>query len=119
MDIYFNKLSVEKERPKAMFKQTGLFIKSLPSLNFIKNFITKSKPSRTKFKKDIFFIKISLDIYQDYYKTFDSPCFKMYKKFLKIAIDFYENLSDFNFEYIISWYSHPSMKNLSKNIFNY
>jgi hypothetical protein len=98
-----------------MFKQTKLFMRSLPSLRFISNFARKGYLSKIKFKKDVFFLKLCLDIYQDYYITFDHPCYRIYKsKFLTTVLEFYENLSDGIFEYIVSWYTHSSMKNTSK-----
>jgi hypothetical protein len=116
IDVYFNKLSIEKNKPDSMFRMTKLFIQSLPSLRYISNFVKKGNLSKIKFKKDIFFLKLCLDIYGDYYLTFDYPCYKVYKtKFLKTAIEFYENMTDTVFEYIVSWYSHASMKNLSNH----
>jgi hypothetical protein len=98
-----------------MFKQTKQFMRTLPSLRYIANFAKKGNLSKMKFKKDIFFLKLCLDIYQDFYKTFDFPCYKTYRdKFLKTALEFYKKVTDEVFEYIVGWYSHASMKNLSK-----
>jgi hypothetical protein len=116
IDVYFSKLNIEKNKPEDMFKHTKLFIQSLPRLKFIEKFIKKGNLTKLKFKKDIFFLKLCLDIYQNYYATFDFPCYRTYKnKILKAIIYFYENLSDGIFDYIVTWYTHTSMKHLSNN----
>ena len=98
-----------------MFKQTKLFINSLPSLKKIEKFAKDGIVNSDKNKKNLYFLKLCLDIYEHYYKTFDIPLMKNYKdKFLKTAIKFYSQISRENFNYINRMLEHITMKAISK-----
>jgi hypothetical protein len=101
IEIYFSNLTQEKEDSKSMFKNTKLFISCLPTLKFIHKFIQKKTFDSEKNKRNIYFIKLCLDIYEDYYKNFDFPLFRKYKNsFLATAILFYSKLSNSKVEFI-------------------
>jgi hypothetical protein len=115
VDIYFNRLNVEEVNPASMFITTKMFMKTLPSLHKIDKYCKNGKSSSEDVKRNLFFIKLCLDLYEIYYKKFDLPLLKNYKgKFLKVAINFYSNLSEENFSYINELINESSMKMISK-----
>lgn len=115
IDAYLIKLSFEKDHPNSFFKGTKLFVTCLPTLKYISKYIKKGKMEVEKNKKNIYFIKICLDIYEDYLKTFDYPLFKKYKNpFLIVAITFYSKLSEEQFKLIHDQVTGPVMRGLSK-----
>jgi hypothetical protein len=112
-EVYFLNIEKEKNDPGLMFKQSKLFIKCLPSLKQIAKFIKKENFQLEKNQKNIYFIKVCLDIYEDFYKTFDYPLFKKFKNiFLKVVFKFYAKLTDENMNKINEQKMY--LKNLSK-----
>ena len=65
-------------------------------------------------KKNVYFLKLCLDVYEDYFKSLDFPLYKKYTKcFLGIAIKFYSKLSEDNMKFINDQITY--MKTISKN----
>lgn len=111
VEIYFNNLEMEKHNNSAMFKETKQYIKCLPTLDTIFNFTNKQSFNLEKNQKNVFFLKLCLDIYENFYKNFDYPLFKKFKnKFLKIVLKFYTTLSNNQLKYIFDQ-SSITMKN--------
>jgi hypothetical protein len=122
LEIYFNNLTQEKEDYKSMFKNTKLFISCLPTLKFIRKFILKKTFDSEKNKRNIYFVKLCLDIYEDYLKNFDFPLFRKYKNsFLDTAILFYSKLTNSKVEFINTqiniFFKNLSMIKFSKKIY--
>ncbi len=114
LDTYFTKLNIEKNKPSSLFKETKLFMKSLPSLYRINKYAKNGETDCDLIRKNIYFLKLCLDIYENYFKTFDLPLMKNYKeKFLKTAIKFYKSITKENFQFINQMLSHSSMKTIS------
>lgn len=115
IEIYKDNIEKEKESPKLFFKKTKSFIKCIPSLKYIERFLKKYETNR-KNKKNVYFLKICLDIYEDYFKTLDFPMFKKYtRNFLEVAMKFYAKLSEENMKFIIDQISY--MKTISKKFY--
>ena len=59
---------------------------------FVKRFLKRIEKHK-KNKKNVYFLKLCMDIYEDYLKTLDFPMYKKYTKcFLPLAIMFYSNI---------------------------
>jgi hypothetical protein len=114
IEIYKENIEKEKESPKLFFKKTRCFMKCIPSLNFIERFLKKFESTGKK-KKNVYFLKLCLDIHEDYLKTFDFPLYKKYSKnFLKVVNKFYSKLSEENMKFINDQISY--MKKTSKHL---
>lgn len=115
LEVYTNNITIEKEDPKSMFKLTKLFIGCLPTLKYIQKFTKKVNFSCEKQKKNIFFLKLCLDIYENYYKTLDFPLFRKYKSnFLPTAIKFYSKLPEGTITFINELISLHHLESFSK-----
>jgi hypothetical protein len=115
-EMYIKNLQIETNDPSCMFKKTKQFIKSMPSLKSISKYMEKKSISQERHKKNIFFMKLCLDIYENYYKTFDCPLFDKYKnKFISTALKFYLKLTDDQHKYIKDQITTTIIRRLSKH----
>jgi hypothetical protein len=101
LDVYFHNMSHEKENTSSFFKMIKLFMNCIPSLKYINRYACKTNFELEKNKQNIYFLKLCLDLYEDYFKTFDYPLLKNYKKiFLSTAIKFYSKITEEHYKTI-------------------
>jgi hypothetical protein len=113
LEIFCENFEKEKDSPKLLFSKSRLFIKCIPSLKYIERFVKKIDVNG-KNKKNVYFLKLCLDVYEDYFKNLDFPLYKNYTKcFLGIAIKFYSKISEDNMKFINDQITY--MKTISKN----
>ena len=77
------------------------FIRCLPTLQKIKRVISK-RDFLEKKTQSLFFMKICLDIYDDFYSNYDYPFFMLFKKFVQTVTYFYKYVSRECFDYLSS-----------------
>jgi len=112
LEIYNENILKERQSPKLFFNKSRCFMKCIPSLKCVKRFI-KNIEHHKKNKKNVYFLKLCMDMYEDYLKTLDFPMYKKYtKQFLPLAIKFYSNITEENMKFITEQISY--IKSISK-----
>jgi hypothetical protein len=113
IDVYFINLRKEERNAGSMFTQTKKFLKCIPKLHYILKFLQKISSFQEPQRKNLYFIKLCLDIHETHLKTFDLPLLRNYKKqFLPVAIKFYTQIADIHWNFINEQTSNFRMKNL-------
>lgn len=113
MNKYFSLIYSEKINSS----EIKSFISCLPTLKKLKSFISKNNLNSIKNFNNIFFIKMCLDIQENYLKAFDYPLFQKYKTlFLDVALIFFKKLNSSSLNVIIKRYE-KNLSPLGNNIF--
>lgn len=105
LNEFFYKKTIElykslKENNEQNAKKLRKFIKCLPTFYQISSFISKYDLNDLKNKKNVWFIKVCLDILEDYYSGICFDKLKKYKLFLKVSLKFHSNIEEETYEFL-------------------
>jgi hypothetical protein len=79
---------------KENFDKLKSFVKSFPSVKYLSQMVKELNFNLTTNKKEIIFIKFVIEILLHFLKTFDYPCYKIYRRFVEsVCIPFYKKIS--------------------------